>query len=95
MRGGTIGKISAPVPQLWDESVLRFVVPPKFKARRKASFDLLWYGEGAVGVSAPAPPLSFVQSGRGALSAASLSVGRCLEYCCGICAARDILCGFP
>ncbi len=43
---------------------------------RKAPFGLLWYGEGAVGVSAPAPPLSFVQAGRGALSAASLSVGR-------------------
>ena len=54
---------------------IRFVVPPKFKAPR-ASFGLLWYGEGAVGVSAPAPPLSFVQAGRGALSAASLSVGR-------------------
>ena len=28
-----------------------------------------------MGVSAPAPPLSFLQSGRGALSGASLSVG--------------------
>ena len=28
-----------------------------------------------MGVSAPAPPLSFLQSGRGALSAAPLSVG--------------------
>ena len=52
----------------------RFVVPPKFKAHR-ASFCLLWYGEGAVGVSAPAPPLSFVQAGRAALSGAPLSVG--------------------
>ena len=43
---------------------------------RKAPFGLLLHGEGAVGVSAPAPPLSFVQAGRGALSAASLSVGR-------------------
>ena len=67
-------KINAPVPWLWDESVFRFVVPPKFKALR-ASFCLLWYGEGAVGVSAPAPPLSFVQAGRAALSGAPLSVG--------------------
>ena len=52
----------------------RFVVPPKFKAYR-ASFCLLCYGEGAVGVSAPAPPLSFVQAGRAALSGAPLSVG--------------------
>ena len=64
-----------PSQGFWDESEKRFVVPPKFKAQ-KASFGLLWYGEGAVGVSAPAPPLSFVQAGRGALSAASLSVGR-------------------
>ena len=64
-----------PSQGFWDESENRFVVPPKFKAPR-ASFGLLWYGEGAVGVSAPAPPLSFVQAGRGALSAASLSVGR-------------------
>ena len=35
-----------------------------------------WYGKETVGVSAPAPPLSFVQSGRGALSAVPLSVGR-------------------
>ena len=41
----------------------------------RASFCLLWYGEGAVGVSAPAPPLSFVQAGRAALSGAPLSVG--------------------
>ena len=67
-------KINAPAPQLWDESEFRFVVPPKFKARR-TSFCLLWYGEGAVGVSAPAPPLSFVQAGRAALSGAPLSVG--------------------
>ena len=54
--------------------MIRFVVPPKFKAGQ-ASFDLLWYGKGAVGVSAPAPPLSFLQAGRAALSGAPLSVG--------------------
>jgi hypothetical protein len=32
-----------------------------------------WYGEGAVGVSAPAPPLSFLRAERGAFSAAPLS----------------------
>ena len=52
---------------------IRFVVPPKFKAK-KASFGLLWYGEGAVGVSAPAPPLSFVQSEQGAFSLLRLSL---------------------
>ena len=67
-------KINAPAPQLWDESEFRFVVPPKFKAQG-ASFCLLWHGEGAVGVSAPAPPLSFSQAGRAALSGAPLSVG--------------------
>ena len=33
-----------------------------------------WYGEGAVGVSAPAPPLSFVQSEQGAFSLLRLSL---------------------
>ncbi len=42
-----------------------------------------------MGVSAPAPPLSFVQADQGALSAASLSVGRVLEYCCGIHAVKS------
>ena len=37
-----------------------------------------------MGVSAPAPPLSFVQAGRAALSGAPLS----LEYCCGIRAVQ-------
>ena len=61
-------KKNAPVPKpLGRERKNRFVVPPKFKAQR-ASFGLLWYGEGAVGVSAPAPPLSFIQSEQGAYS---------------------------
>ena len=77
-------KKNAPVPKpLGRERKTRFVVPPKFKAPR-ASFGLLWYGEGAVGVSAPAPPLSFIQAEQGALSAAPLSEDRCLHYCCGI-----------
>ena len=54
---------------------MRFVVPPKFRTHC-VPFGLLGYGEGAVGIYAPAHPLSFVQSGRVALSAASLSVGR-------------------
>ena len=37
-----------------------------------------------MGVSAPAPPLSFIQAEQGALSAAPLSEDRCLGYCCGI-----------
>ena len=39
-----------------------------------------------MGVSAPAPPLSFIQAEQGALSAAPLSEDRCLGYCCGILA---------
>ena len=52
------------------------------------------YGEGAVGVSAPAPPLSFIQADQNAFSDAFLSVGRCLNYCCGIRTVHFILCGF-
>ena len=63
-----------PSRSFWDESAVRFVVPPKFKAGG-ASFCLLRSGEGAAGVSAPAPPLSFLRSGRAALSGAPLSVG--------------------
>ena len=37
-------------------------------------FCLLCYGEGAVGVSAPAPPLSFLRCRRDSLSVKSLSV---------------------
>ena len=66
--------MNAPVPQALGRERIRFVVPPKFKAQG-ASFCLLWHGEGAVGVSAPAPPLSFSQAGRAALSGAPLSVG--------------------
>jgi hypothetical protein len=43
-----------------------------------------WYGEGAVGVSAPAPPLSFLRAERGAFSAAPLSGDRLTGYCCGV-----------
>ena len=40
-----------------------------------------------MGVSAPAPPLSFLQTGQGALSGrAPLCGAEGLEYCCGICA---------
>ncbi len=46
---------------------MRFVVPPKFKTGA-VSFGLLGCGEGAAGVSAPAPPLSFVQAERGSFS---------------------------
>lgn len=54
-----------------------------------------WYGEGAVGVSAPAPPLSFVRAERGAFSAAPLSGDRLAEYCCGIFAVFAInICAF-
>ena len=55
-----------------------------------------WYGEGAVDVSAPAPPLSFIQSERGAFSGAPLSGDRCLNYCCGILAVlyAQIVCAF-
>ena len=46
-----------------------------------------WYGEGAVGVSAPAPPLSFLRAERGAFSAAPLSgdrlAGLLLRRLCG------------
>ena len=79
-------KKDAPVPVYWDESGKnRFVVPPKFKTQG-VSFGLLWYGEGAVGVSAPAQPLSFIRAERNAFSGAFLSVDRGSEYCCGITA---------
>ena len=44
------------------------------------------YGERAVGVSAPAPPLSFCWAERDTFSVVSLSVDRKSAYCCGICA---------
>ncbi len=52
---------------------MRFVVPPKFKTGM-VSFGLLDCGEDAVGVSAPAPPLSFVQAERSSFSGQPLSV---------------------
>ena len=39
-----------------------------------------------MGVSAPAPPLSFCWAERDTFSVVSLSVDRCSAYCCGICA---------
>ena len=55
-----------------------------------------WYGEGAVGVSAPAPPLSFIQAEQGAFSGAPLSGDRFLNYCCGIFTveSEQIVCFF-
>ena len=50
-----------------------FVVPPKFK-RHCLSFEISWYGERAVGVSAPAPPLSFARFRPKALSAMRFSL---------------------
>ena len=47
-----------------------------------------WYGEGAVGVSAPAPPLSFLRVRRVTFSDVSLSVslrsGLLLRHLCGM-----------
>lgn len=51
-----------------------------------------WYGEGAVGVSAPAPPLSFLRAERGAFSAAPLSGDRLPGYCCGVFAVIRVDC---
>ena len=51
-----------------------------------------WYGEGAVGVSAPAPPLSFLRAERGAFSAAPLSGDRLPGYCCGVSAVIEVDC---
>ena len=50
-----------------------------------------WYGEGAVGVSAPAPPLSFLRAERGAFSAAPLSGDRLTGYCCGVFAVNVLI----
>ena len=74
----------APVPWYWDESehTLRGATQIQDRLSPLASC----YGEGAVGVSAPAPPLSFVWSERETFSLVSLSVDRWSEYCCGICA---------
>nr|WP_325185331.1 hypothetical protein [uncultured Oscillibacter sp.] len=55
---------------------------------RSASFGLRGNGEGAVGVSAPAPPLSFLRAERGAFSAAPLSGDRLPGYCCGVFAVN-------
>ena len=66
----------------WDESENRFVVPPKFGTQWSPLAS--WYGEGAVDVSVPAPPLSFVRVERDTFSDVSLSVDRYPEYCCGI-----------
>ena len=57
-------KKNAPVPAVGTRAKLRFVVPPKFKGRFPAGGATLlpsssWYGERAVDVSIPAPPLSF------------------------------------
>ena len=57
-------KKNAPVPAVGTRAKLRFVVPPKFKGRLPAGGATLlpsssWYGERAVDVSIPAPPLSF------------------------------------
>lgn len=51
----------------------RFVVPPKFK-RQSLSFSSSCCGEGAAGVSASAPPLSFPQALPEILSAMYFSL---------------------
>lgn len=48
------------------------------------------YGEGAVDVSVPAPPLSFIRVERNTFSIVSLSVDRVPEYCCGIVAVSIV-----
>ena len=60
----------------WDESIQCFRGATQIQEARRLSFEASCYGEGAVGVSAPAPPLSFVQADQNAFSGAFLSVGR-------------------
>ena len=62
---------NAPVPVFWDESAMlrgatqiRGIIPPL----------AFWYGKETVGVSAPAPPLSFLRARRDTFSGISLSV---------------------
>jgi len=69
---------------------IRFVVPPKFGTQWSPLASC--YGEGAVDVSVPAPPLSFVRDERDTFSDVSLSVDRYPEYCCGIFAVLYIYC---
>ena len=59
-------KKAALIPVHWDESrksLLRGAtqIQETGKYPRRLSFAASWYGEGAVGVSAPARPLSFVR----------------------------------
>ncbi len=44
-----------------------------------------------MGVSAPAPPLSFLRAERGAFSAAPLSGDRLPGYCCGVLAVNVMI----
>ena len=49
-----------------------------------------WYGEGAVGVSAPAPPLSFLRAERGFSSEGPSLRNGVPEYCCGVIAVKSL-----
>jgi len=60
-------KKNALIPQFWDESMsLRGAT--QIQEARRLSFEASCYGEGAVGVSAPARPLSFLRACRNALN---------------------------
>ena len=65
------------------------MVPPKFKTPAGGLLCASWYGEGAVGVSAPARPLSFLLASRVPFSGGDPLCGRDgLEYCCGVVAVN-------
>ncbi len=81
---GKICKKNALIPRLWDESITLRGATQIQSVPKQAPFVASWYGEGAVGVSAPAPPLSFLRPRQDAFSDASLSVEWGPKYCCGI-----------
>ena len=73
---------NAPVPRLWDESAKTLRGATQIRSGMLPLVSC--YGERAVGVSAPAPPLSFCWAERNTFSTVFLSVDRWSAYCCGI-----------
>ena len=62
------GQKDALIPMLWDESIQCFRGATQIQEAMCLSFEASCYGEDAVGISAPALPLSFHRSGRNALN---------------------------
>jgi len=94
--GGDLRKKSALVPRLLGRERRPLRGATQIQEDNSSPFSS-WYGEAAVGVSAPARPLSFLRClPKRSQPAALFSAWRHTGYCCGVCAVswNYILCIF-